>query len=115
MTAAERALLEGILADMHQQFVKDVAENRELPEEDVRKVADGRPMTGRAALEHKLIDALGGEAEAIQKAAELAGIKGEPQIHRVKAGPPWWEELLFETMNSLVKKVVGTIGDVAHY
>lgn len=118
MTAEERAVLEGILNQMHGQFVAAVAENRKLPEDDVRKVADGRPLTGADALSHKLIDALGGEQDAIAKAGALAKIEGEPSVRRLKAGPPWWRDLLFDSMSSLSKKILSAANDAlstAHY
>ncbi|MEK7152047.1 MAG: S49 family peptidase [Patescibacteria group bacterium] len=61
LTAAERALLERDLKIYHEQFVKEVAENRNLPVEEVAKIADGSSMPASLALENKLIDALGNE------------------------------------------------------
>ena len=58
ITAAERALLERDLKIYHEQFVKEVAGNRNLPVEDVAKLADGSSMPASLALENKLIDAL---------------------------------------------------------
>ncbi len=59
LTAEERVLLERDLKIYHEQFVKEVAENRNLPVEQVAKLADGSSMPGTLALENKLIDALG--------------------------------------------------------
>lgn len=109
MTAEERAVLQDILSQLHDQFIAAVAENRKLPEGDVRKIADGRPVTGADALSRKLIDALGGERDAIIKAGELAKIEGEPTVRRLKAGPPWWQDLLFDSMTTLSKKFLSTI------
>ncbi len=109
MTAEERQVLEGILAQLHAQFIAAVAENRKLPEEAVRKLADGRPLTGADALKHKLIDGLGGEYDAVAKAGELAKIEGDPTVRRMKAGPPWWQDLLFDSMPSLSQKILSTI------
>lgn len=109
MTAEERAVLEGLLGEMHAQFITAVAENRNLSEEDVKKVADGRPLTGADALSHKLLDALGGEQDAIAKAGELAKIEGEPTVRRLKGGPPWWQDLLFDSMTTLSKKFLSTV------
>lgn len=109
MTPEERAVLETMLRTMHEQFIKAVAQNRKLPVDDVRKLADGRPMTGADALTHKLVDALGGELDAIAKAGELAGIVGEPTVRRLKAGPPWWQDLIFDSMTGVVRKAVGAL------
>ena len=64
LTYAERILLERDLKIYHEQFVKEVAENRNLPIEQVAKLADGSSMPGVLALENKLIDALGDQETA---------------------------------------------------
>jgi protease-4 len=50
--------------------------------EEVRKIADGSVYTGRQALALGLVDTLGGFHEAVQIAADLAKIKGEPNLVR---------------------------------
>ncbi|WP_242662461.1 signal peptide peptidase SppA [Teichococcus deserti] len=77
MTAEGRAVLQGVLADMHAQFVAMVAEGRHLPLERVQALADGRVYTGRQALAEKLIDAIGGEPEARAWLAAEAKIPAE--------------------------------------
>ena len=64
LTEAERNLFERDLKIWHDYFVTSVAENRELPVEDVARLADGSSMAGKLALEHKLIDALGDQETA---------------------------------------------------
>lgn len=64
LTAAERTLLERDLKIYHDQFVKEVAENRNLSIKQVVKLADGSSMPGVLALENKLIDALGDQETA---------------------------------------------------
>lgn len=59
LTFAERSLIERDLKIYHEQFVKEVAENRNLLVEQVAKLADGSSMPASLALENKLIDALG--------------------------------------------------------
>lgn len=61
LTAAERALLERDLKIYHDDFVRQVAENRGLPAENVAKLADGSSLPGTLALENGLIDALGNQ------------------------------------------------------
>lgn len=80
MLPEERGLLEESLADIHEQFKEVVAEARHLPREQVDALADGRIYTGRRALELGLVDAIGGYLEAVRVAAELGGVKGEPEI-----------------------------------
>lgn len=64
LTYAEHALIERDLKIYHEQFVKEVAENRNLPIEHVAELADGSSMPGALALEKGLIDALGDQETA---------------------------------------------------
>jgi protease-4 len=57
------------------EFVGKVAEHRELAVADVDAAAHGRVWVGTDALERGLVDRLGGLAEAVQSAAELAGLE----------------------------------------
>jgi len=74
LTAAERVLIERDLRVYHDEFVRQVAENRNMPVEDVAKLADGSSMPGALALEHGLIDALGNQAATRTWFAEQLGL-----------------------------------------
>jgi len=82
MTPEERALLQEMLDDVHDQFVTVVSVDRNIDKDAVMEFADGRVMSGRQALELGLVDRLGGFRDAVLLAAELAGIDGEPAIVR---------------------------------
>jgi protease-4 len=73
-------LVQGVIDDVHSQFIEAVSEGRGLPAADVKAIADGRIFTGRQALSLKLVDRLGDLADSIQLAGTLAGIKGKPKI-----------------------------------
>lgn len=76
----EKDILQNILDDVHEQFIKAVSEAREMPIEKVRELADGRVFTGRQAIDAGLVDELGNLEDAINIAARLAGITGEPHV-----------------------------------
>jgi protease-4 len=80
LSAEDRAMLQSVINNTHQQFVRAVAEGRRLPIEDVRKIADGRILSGEQAMEHKLVDRLGTLQDAIDEAGRQAGIKGDPEL-----------------------------------
>jgi protease-4 len=82
MTAEEQELVQDMLMDIYDQFVEAVAEGRQMSVEEVKRYADGRIFSGRQALEYGFIDALGTQNDAIERAADLAGIKGKPKILR---------------------------------
>lgn len=64
-------LLQETVDRLHSRFVMWVAKGRGLPEEDVRKVADGRILTADQALEKKLIDKIGFWDTAMEEACRL--------------------------------------------
>ncbi len=80
LTAEERTLLERDLSIWHDEFVRQVANNRNLPIEDVAKLADGSSMPGSLALEAKLIDAVGDKEVARKWFAEELGISSDEVV-----------------------------------
>jgi protease-4 len=56
-------------------FVSKVAEHRERSVDEVESAAQGRVWTGSDALDRGLVDKLGSLPEAIESAAELAGLE----------------------------------------
>jgi protease IV len=82
LTDAERQYLQRIVLQLHQQFVKAVAEGRtgKITEQQVAQLADGRVFTGEEALSLKLIDRLGNLDDAVTLAARKAGVRGEPSM-----------------------------------
>ncbi len=76
----DRSMLQSVIDNTHEQFIRAVAEGRKLPVETVRIIADGRILTGEQAMQHKLVDRLGTLQDAIEEAGRLAGISGEPEL-----------------------------------
>jgi len=58
---------------IHQNFIKAVAENRDLDINKVRALADGSSMLGEMALKNGLIDQIGGIDEAKEYLKEKIG------------------------------------------
>jgi protease IV len=73
-TDEQRAQVEAEADLFYDDFVQRVAEGRNLSVEDVDAVARGRVWTGADALEHGLVDELGGLRTAIARAKLLAGL-----------------------------------------
>jgi protease-4 len=97
MTEPEKRLLQAVIDDVHSQFIEAVAKGRNLPEADVKAIADGRIFTGRQALQLKLVDQLGDLEDSINVTAELAGIKGKPKVVKKEKKVPFLEYLKDET------------------
>ena len=74
LNSEERAFLQALIDNVHSQFIKAVVQQRELPEETVRGLADGRIFSGEQAQTFGLVDTLGNFTDAIEKTATLAGL-----------------------------------------
>lgn len=79
-SAEDRAMLQSVIDNTHEQFIKAVAAGRKLPVDEVRKIADGRILSGEQAKAYKLVDRIGTLQDAIEEAGKLAGITGEPEV-----------------------------------
>jgi protease-4 len=80
MSDEERHLMQTVMDDVHMKFIEAVAEGRSLEVHEVQALADGRIFTGRQAKDAKLVDELGNLDDAIQLAADVVGIEGEPKV-----------------------------------
>ena len=93
-TEEEIAHWQAITDEAYEQFLGIVAEGRGLDLEKARELADGRVYTGQQALDLGLVDALGNLPDAIDLAAELGGIDGEPRVLEYERAPSLIDVLL---------------------
>ncbi|MGC9470656.1 MAG: signal peptide peptidase SppA [Bacteroidales bacterium] len=112
----EREYLQAGIEENYEEFVQYVADGRNIEVEKVKEIAEGRVWSGINAMDIHLIDGFGGLNEAINLAAELAGIE-DWDIKELPAQPDPMEQLLKsltgEVSMRLVKK---ELGDAArHY
>jgi protease-4 len=85
LTAEQRNALKESVDRIYTTFTSHVAEGRNLPIEDVLKIAEGRVWSGSNALEIGLVDEIGGFTEAVAKATELAGISKRYALYEFNA------------------------------
>jgi len=98
MSGPMKQLFQLIINDTYDDFISDVAEQRDMEKEFVDSVAQGQVWTGQDALKHGLIDALGTYEDSIRAAAELAGLdEGD------------YGQKLIETKLSPTEQMVGVI------
>ena len=87
VTPEEREYIQGFVMKTYDKFLGIVARERNLPTDGLRNsVADGRILSGKDALENKLIDGVGQIEDAFTKARELGHAPGATIV---KYGPPF--------------------------
>ena len=80
MTPKEQAYLQGLVDNMHVQFIDDVAAGRSQTVAQIQPLATGQVWTGQQALPLHLIDSVGSFRDALLATAKQVGISGEPSV-----------------------------------
>jgi protease-4 len=105
-TEEDRKLWQAIIDETYDSFVNIIADNRGMTVEEVKKLADGRIYTGRQAYATKLVDQLGYFDDAVDKAASLGGITGEPRVIEYRRQTPFSQLLGV----SVVRAILSSLG-----
>lgn len=106
MTEEEKTILEGQSEVIYRRFIEDVAAGRRMKIAEVEKLADGLAWPGSQALDKKLVDRLGNWQDAVDRAAELGKIEGEPELVEYGRRSP------FEYLTGLFGSKTPGIGDI---
>ena len=83
LTPEEREVFQSIVDQEYDEFVEVIVEGRDLPEERVREIADGRVYSGQQARELGLVDSFGGLDEATEVSQDLAKVEGATVVRYV--------------------------------
>lgn len=79
-SSVETMAMDRVLDETYAEFIETVAVGRKLATAEVEKLAQGRVYTGNQALAVKLVDKLGGFADAVDVAKAEGKITGEPRL-----------------------------------
>jgi len=86
LTEEERGLLQEQLDGMHDIFIIEIANNRDMSVDEVKKLADGMFYIGAVAKKKKLVDILGGEEEAVDYIEDNLDIEAELVYYHTEKG-----------------------------
>lgn len=76
MTDEERKILQSMIDNSYEGFVKVISEGRDIPEQKVKEIADGRIYDGRQAKKLNLIDGFGYDDDVIEQLKKDHNLKG---------------------------------------
>ena len=103
MTPGEKRIMQEVIDNVHQQFIKAVAEGRKMEEGRVIPVADGRIFTGEQAKQFGLVDEMGNLEDTVDLAAKMVNIEGRPTVVYPKKKFTLWEILAKEMASTFVE------------
>ena len=107
MTAEERKILQSMVDNMYNEFVRVIAEGRGMSEKEVRKLADGRIYDGRQAKQVQLVDEIGRLDDVI------AGMKKDLNVKDAQVIRYTDETSLNSLLNMSAQKVMGVDAEKA--
>lgn len=93
MTDEEREINQDQVDEFFDKFVEVVADGRELDEEYVRDLADGRVYTGKQAVENGLVDEIGRFDDALNTMVDDLGLE-DPEVFEKTVEPSVWGQFL---------------------
>lgn len=102
LTEAVRVAIMENIEDTYNFFLELVSERRNLPIEEVKKLADGRVYSGRQALKLKLVDAIGSEDTALKWLQEVKKINANLLVKDYQLKPkPKLMDIILEDFDSI--------------
>ncbi len=107
------AILERPIRQLYDRFVGIVAKGRNMPEAEVRKLADGRVFSAEDALKNGLVDGIGYEEDAKQQLKKMAGCNLRIYGYREKPNfrSLFENSLLFESADGLWRRLKAALDD----
>jgi protease-4 len=106
MKPEERQLLEGVIKNVHGQFIEVVAQGRRLPKDQVAQIADGRIFSGEQAKTLGLVDELGSFEDAVDLVKKMVGLSGEVKLVQAEKKKFSIWEFLFSELAGEVKQTL---------
>lgn len=96
-TESEQELLQDVIDNVFEQFKQAFIESRKISEEQASFLAQGQIFTGVQALDHQMVDRIGGYQDALTYIGELTGLGPNPHItYKVSYG--WMD--MFNIINN---------------
>lgn len=112
LTEAEKNVWQTRTEEIYETFTAKAAAGRNMSQDKLKEVASGRVWTGVQAKERGLVDVLGNFNDAIEIAAEKAGIADDYKVRLYPRQKPFFEELMEGLEeNSRVSAMKAELGD----
>lgn len=112
LTEGEKDVWQKRTEEIYETFTGKAAAGRKMSLEDLKKIASGRVWTGVQAKERGLVDVLGNFNDAIDIAAEMAGVADDYKVRLYPQQKPFFQEF-FEDLeeNSRVSAIKEELGN----
>ena len=101
----DEAYFAEMVFDVHDQFVEDVANCRDMELSEAHELADGRVFTGRQAHQHGLVDELGSLHDAVDYLAEKVDLEDPAVVYPPEESLGIFAELFQVAVDSSMSEI----------
>ncbi len=106
MTAFQRKQMQSMIDRGYETFVSRCAAGRNVTNDDIKKIAEGRVWDGTAALEIGLVDELGGLDMAISQLAEQLELDKYEVVEYPKLDDDIWAQIMSMNTMSIKNNII---------
>ena len=118
-TEQESMIIQRSVNEAYDHFITQAAQDRDIPLEEMKKIAEGRVWSGIEAKNANLVDVLGGLDDAIDIAVKSADIEEDYRVRYYPEQKTWLEELLSSWETDIkahaLKQQLGAFYPYVHY
>lgn len=112
LTETEKNVWQKRTEEIYETFTSKAAAGRNMAHDKLKEIASGRVWTGVQAKERGLVDVLGNYNDAIEIAAEKAGIAGDYNVRLYPSQKPFFQKLMESIEeNARVSAIKEEMGD----
>lgn len=111
MTDGDREILQKMIDDSYNRFVKVVADGRKMDEAKVKELADGRIYDGAQAKEVGLVDEIGYQEDVI-KALQKDYKLEDGEVFEYQTSSASWSNLLFSKASHALAPEKSTLSEL---
>lgn len=116
LTDSEKSIFQNQAEEGYETFITKAAEGRGMTPEEILAIASGRVWTGTQARDNGLVDELGNFDDAVQIAAEKAGIEDDYSLRFYPIQKTFWEQILQDLGQDVQMRIMeAQAGDVYPY
>ncbi len=101
MSEQQLVALQAGVNDIYETFTQRVADGRDMPQDSVKQIAEGRVWVGGKAIELGLVDELGGLHKAIADATSAAGVAADRVVYYPEIEEDFMMQLVREARHSV--------------
>lgn len=101
MSEQQLVALQAGVNDIYETFTKRVADGRDMPQDSVKQIAEGRVWVGGKAVELGLVDEIGGFHKVVAAATSAAGVATDKVVYYPEIEEDFMMQLVREARHSV--------------